>query len=69
MRTSSLCNFLRSPVTSLLGLNIIPSTLFSNTPKLCSSSVERDQVSDSYKTTDDILITCSRRSSSILNTF
>ena len=36
--SSSLCNFLHSPVSpSLLGPNILPNTLFSNTLSLCSS--------------------------------
>ena len=36
--SSSLCNFLHSPVTpSLLGPNILLNTLFSNTLSLCSS--------------------------------
>ena len=36
--SSSLCNFLHSPVTpSLLGLNILLNTLFSNTLSICSS--------------------------------
>jgi hypothetical protein len=37
-RSSSLCSFLYSPVTSsLFGPNILLSTLFSNTLSLCSS--------------------------------
>jgi hypothetical protein len=44
--SSSLCNFLHSPVTSsLLGPNILLRTLFSNTLSLCSSLSVRDQVS------------------------
>jgi hypothetical protein len=50
--SSSLCNFLHSPVTSsLLGPNILLRTLFSNTLSLCSSLSVRDQVSHQYKTT------------------
>jgi hypothetical protein len=50
--SSSLCNFLNSPVTSsLLGRNILLRTLFSNTLSLCSSLSVRDQVSHPYKTT------------------
>jgi hypothetical protein len=44
--SSSLCNFLHSPLTSsLLGPNILLRTLFSNTLSLCSSLSVRDQVS------------------------
>jgi hypothetical protein len=40
--SSSLCNFLHSPVTSsLFGPNILLSTLFSNTLSLCSSNLHR----------------------------
>jgi hypothetical protein len=40
-----LCNFLRSPVnSSLLGLNILLRTLFSNTLSLYPSLSVRDQV-------------------------
>jgi hypothetical protein len=50
--SSSLCSLLHSPVTSsLLGPNILLSTLFSNTLSLCSSLSVRDQVSHPYKTT------------------
>ena len=50
--SSSLCNFLHSPVTpSLLGPNILLNTVFSNTPSLCSSRNVSDQVSHPYKTT------------------
>jgi hypothetical protein len=49
--SSSLCNFLHSPVTSsLFGQNILLRTLFSNTLSLCSSLNVRDRVSHSYKT-------------------
>jgi hypothetical protein len=48
--SSSLCTFLPSPVTpSLLGPNILPNTLFSNTLNLRSSLNVRDQVSHPYK--------------------
>ena len=44
--SSSLCNFLHSPITpSLLGPNILLNTLFSNTLSLCSSRNVSDQVS------------------------
>jgi phosphate starvation-inducible membrane PsiE len=50
-------NFLQPPVTSsLLGRNILLSTLFSNTLNLCSSLYVRDQVPHSYKTTDKITV-------------
>jgi hypothetical protein len=56
-RSSSLCNFLHSPVTSsLFGQNIFPSTLFSNTLSLCSSLNVRDQVSHPYRTTGKITV-------------
>jgi hypothetical protein len=43
--SSPFCNFLLSPVTSsLVGPNILLSTLFSNTLSLCSSLNVRDQV-------------------------
>jgi hypothetical protein len=42
--SSSMCNFLHSPVTSsLVGPNILLRTLFSNTLSLCSSLSARDQ--------------------------
>ena len=45
--SSSLCNFLHSPVTSSLLLpNILLNTLFSNTLSLCSSLNISDQVSN-----------------------
>jgi len=48
--SSSLCSFLHSPVTSsLLGQNILRSTLFSNTLVLRSSLNVSDQVSYPYK--------------------
>jgi hypothetical protein len=49
--SSSLCSFLEPPVTSSL-----LSTLFSNTPNLCSSLNVRDQVSRPYKTTGKIIV-------------
>ena len=49
--SSSLCSFLHSPVTSsLLGSNILLSTLFSNPLSLRSSLNVSDQVSHSNKT-------------------
>jgi hypothetical protein len=46
-----LCNFLHSPITSsLLGPNILLSTLFSNTLSLCSSLNIRDQMGLKYST-------------------
>ena len=54
---SSLCSFLYSPVTSsLLGPNILLSTLFSNTLSLRSTPNISDQVSHPYKTTGKIII-------------
>ena len=54
--SSSLCSFLRSPVTSsLLGPNILLSTLFSNTLSPRSSFNVSDHVSHPYKT-DKIII-------------
>ena len=55
--SSSLCNFLHSPVTpSLLAPNILLNPLFSNTLSLCSSFNVSDQVSHSYKTTGRIIV-------------
>ena len=55
--SSSLCNFLHSPITpSLLGPNILLNTLFSNTLSLCSSRNVKDQVSHPYKTTGKIIV-------------
>jgi hypothetical protein len=52
-----LCNFLHSPVTSsVLGPNILLSTLFSNTLSLCSSVKFTDKVSNPYKTTGRIMV-------------
>jgi tellurite resistance protein TehA-like permease len=54
--SSSLCNFLHSPVTSsLLGPNILLSALFSNTFNLRSSFNVSDQVSHPYRTTGKII--------------
>ena len=54
--SSSLCSFLRSPVTSShLCPNIPLSTLFSNTLSLRSSLCVNDQVSHTYKTTGTII--------------
>ena len=57
--SSSLCSFLHSPVTSsLLGPNILLSTLFSNTFILrCSLNVS-DRISHPYKTTSKIIVLC-----------
>jgi hypothetical protein len=55
--SSSLCNFLHSPVTSsLLGPNILLCTLFSNTVSLRSSFNVSDQVSHPYRTTGKIIV-------------
>jgi hypothetical protein len=55
--SSSLCNFLHSPITSsLLGPNILLRTLISNTPSLCFSLSVRDQASHPYKTTGRIMV-------------
>ena len=55
--SSSLCSFLHSPVTStLLGPNILLSTLFSNTLSLCSTLIVSDQVSHPHKTTGNIIV-------------
>jgi len=55
--SSSLCSVLYSPVTSsLLGPNILLSTLFSNTLSLLSSLHVSDQVSHPYKTTGKIIV-------------
>jgi hypothetical protein len=53
--SSSLCNFLHSPVTSsLLGPNILLNTPFSNTLNLRSALNMSDQVSHPYKITGRI---------------
>jgi hypothetical protein len=55
--SSSLYNFLHSPVTSsLLGPNILLNTLFSSTLSLRSSLNVSDQVSHPYKTTGKIIV-------------
>ena len=55
--SSSLCNFLHSPVTpSFLDPNILLNTLFSNTLSLWSSCNVSDQVSHPYKTTGKIIV-------------
>ena len=55
--SSSLCSFLYSSVTSsLLGSNILLTTLFSKTLSLCSSPNVSDQVSHPYKTTVKIVV-------------
>ena len=54
--SSSLCSFLHSPVTSsILGLNILLNTLFSETLSLHSSLNVSNQVSHPYKTTGKII--------------
>jgi hypothetical protein len=56
LRSSPLCNFLHSPVTSsLVGPNILLNTLFPNPLSLCSSLNVRDQVSHPYNTTGRIM--------------
>ena len=55
--SSSLCSFLHFPLTSsLLGPNIITSTLFSNTLSLRFYLSVSDQVSHPYKTTGKIIV-------------
>jgi hypothetical protein len=54
--SSSLCNFLHDQSSSLWGPNILPNTLFSKTPSLCSSLKVRDQVSHPYSTTGKITV-------------
>src|SRR5215510_1238223 len=54
--SSSVCDFLHSPVTSsLLGPNTL-NTLFSNILGLCFSLNVSDQVSHPYKTTGKIIV-------------
>jgi hypothetical protein len=54
---SSSCSFLHSPVTSsLLGPNILPSTLFSNTLGLRFSLIVSYQFPHTYKTTGIIIV-------------
>jgi hypothetical protein len=58
-RSSSLCSFLHPPDTSsLLGPNILLSTLLSYTLSLCSSLNVRDQFSHPYRTTGKIMLLC-----------
>ena len=55
--SSSLCSLLHSPVTSsLLGPNILPNTIFSNTLSFLSSLNVSDQASHPYKTTGKIIV-------------
>ena len=55
--SSSLCNFLHSPVTSSpLGPNILLNILFPNTLSLRSSLNVSDQVSHPYRTTGNIMV-------------
>jgi hypothetical protein len=52
-----LCILLQSPAfSSLLGPNILHSTQFSNTLRLCSSLSVRDPVSHPYRTTGKIIV-------------
>jgi hypothetical protein len=44
-----------SIISSPSGPNILLSTLFSNTPSLCSSLIVRDQVSHPYRPTGKII--------------
>jgi hypothetical protein len=55
--SSSLCNFLNSPATSsLLGPNILLSTLFSNVLSLRSYFSVSDQVSHPYRTGGKVIV-------------
>jgi hypothetical protein len=45
-----------SYTSSLLGLNVLLSNLFSSTLSLCSSLNVRDQVSHPYKTTGEVIV-------------
>jgi hypothetical protein len=55
--SSSLCNFLHSPLTSsLLGPNIVLRTLFSSPLSLCSFLHVRDHVSHPFETTARIMV-------------
>jgi hypothetical protein len=57
--SSSLCSLLHSPaILSLLGPNILLSTLFLNTLSLCSYLSVTDQVPHPYKTTGKIIVLC-----------
>jgi len=54
--SSPLCSFLHYPVTSsLLGRNVLLSTIFSNTLSLTSTLNVNDQVSHPYRTTGKII--------------
>jgi len=44
--------------SSVIGPNILLSTLFSDTPNLCSSFNVRNQVSHLYKATGKIIVLC-----------
>jgi hypothetical protein len=53
LKSFSLCIFLHaSVISSLAALNVLLSTLFSNTPQSVICPYVRDQVSHPYKTTD-----------------
>jgi hypothetical protein len=55
--SSSLCSLLKLiTISSLIGTNILPSTLFSNTFSLFSSPNVRNQVSCPYKTTERSIV-------------
>jgi hypothetical protein len=57
LRSSSLHSLLQPPATSsLIGPNILLSTLFSNTINLFSSLSVRDQVQHPYKTKGKIMV-------------
>ena len=61
--SSALCNLLHSPViSSLFAPNIGLSTLYSNTVNLCSSQNARDQVSQPYNTTGNIIYRLGQKS-------
>ena len=55
--SSSSCNLLNSPVTSsLLGVNILLNTMFSDNLSFLSSRNVNDQISHPYKTTGKIIV-------------
>jgi hypothetical protein len=57
LQSPSLCSALQAPATStLLGPNILLSTLFSDTLNLCSSHSVTDQVTHPYKTMGKIMV-------------
>ena len=58
--SSSLCNFLYPPVIScFLAPNIfLSSLLYSRTPLICTPLKVRDQVSQPYNTTGNIIVLC-----------